>query len=81
LCFSAFTLLCRFFRFFGFLFLRVQLKEKYLNKKQTNSNRCKNECHSNPYPAGNGRLAYLLQIIPQSDTNENDGDGNENDSD
>jgi hypothetical protein len=48
------------------------LKEKDLCKKLTDPDRCKNECHPNPYSAGNGRFAYLLQIILQSDADEND---------
>jgi hypothetical protein len=55
-------------------------KEKYLDKKQTNSNRSKNECHPNPDFAADGHFAFVNQIIAEGDTDEYDGDGNENNS-
>jgi hypothetical protein len=54
------------------------LKQKELQEKQTDSNRCKNNCHPNPDLAGNARLPFRLKIIPESDSDENDRYGHEN---
>jgi hypothetical protein len=55
------------------------LKEKDLSKEETDPDPGKDECHPYPYFASNGHFAFGIQKIPQSDTDENNGDGDEND--
>lgn len=56
------------------------LKEKHPDKEQTNSNHGENKCHPNSYLACDGHFALGIQIIPQGDTDENDGNRNEDNS-
>jgi len=54
---------------------------KNLHKKQSDPNRGKNECHPNPNLAADRQFPLGIQVISQCNGDENDGNGNENDSD
>ncbi len=55
------------------------LKEEDLSKEETDPNSGKDECHPQPDFTADCHFSLGIQIIPQGDTDENEGDGNEND--
>ncbi len=56
------------------------LKEVDLSKEETDTDPGKDECHPQPYLAADGHFVFGIQIIPQGDTDENDGNRNEDNS-